>query len=78
MGEDEIPELNFGISNYDYIYTSLMTNLVFLTFTGWGMISDLVKLNNFFESIIISQFKFWHAVNYYLFGIFALGQILLV
>lgn len=40
--ESEILQLNFGITNFNTIYEALLTNLTFVTFTGWGMVTSMV------------------------------------
>ena len=40
--ESEIPTLNYGFSNYDNFYNSLLTNLHCILFTGLSSVNDIV------------------------------------
>lgn len=42
LGELQYESLEFGILNFDNFFNSCLTNLTFLTFTGWGMATNLV------------------------------------
>ncbi len=60
--EAQIANLNFDVMNFDTIYNSLLTNLTFLTFTGWGMITTIVNFKNILISDILKVWLFSESI----------------
>lgn len=74
--ENQFESLLFDRFNFDTFYNSFLTNLTFLTFTGWGMCTNMVfNLLNFNINFF---FKFWHTIKPYTFAMFSLSQVFIV
>ena len=41
-GENHFEVLNYGLLNFNNFFTSILTNLSFLTFVGWGLTTNIV------------------------------------